>query len=105
MQARRRRFGAVEVWAPIPAGLTVETLDCTLTGPGGLSLDQVLDVGGDPTVHFVLDEVPAGAGDTIALSTRTGDAGTLCTASSSIDVTAGMTAEKTLILQCEGADR
>jgi hypothetical protein len=97
--SRATGVGSLRVWVPIPAGISLTSLDCVLLGPNGLHEDNILSIAGQSTVSFALDNVPAGTASTLTVSGTPAN-GSACSATSPLDVIAQQTSDVTLVLQC-----
>jgi hypothetical protein len=94
-------YGSIEVWVTPPAGVSLGSAACTLTGPAGVEAQDNLTVNGTEGIHFTLQSVPSGAGQLLSLTATTSDGGKTCTASKTLDVTANQMAEAMVTLQCQ----
>jgi hypothetical protein len=97
-------LGSVGVVVQIPRGVSIASLECELRGPGGLSLNDVLNVENNSTVPFIIDNLPAGDGYKIALSGASSDGSESCSVASTFDVVGEQKTETTLVLRCQGVD-
>jgi len=82
------------------AGLHVPSVSYVITGPGGFVKSGDIDVSGATRISALIGGLPAGAGFAIALSTTTTDPAATCSGSAAFDVTAGITSNVALTLDC-----
>ena len=86
-------------WATLPKGVSFAGAQFVLTGPGGVEAQDTVVVNG-PGLHFTLQQVPAGAGQTLTITAVSSDGSEMCTASSMFNILANQTSETMLTPQC-----
>jgi hypothetical protein len=92
-------FGSLEVWASLPQNVTFSGANFVLMGPTGVEAMNSVVVDG-ASLHFTLQAVPAGAGQTLTLNAMTRDGSKTCTATSEFTVVANQTTETMLAPVC-----
>jgi hypothetical protein len=94
-------YGALDVWATLPAGVSLASAECVLTGPAGVEAQSPLKVSGSSSLHFQLNNIPAGKGQMLTINAN-GVGGTMmCSAMSTFDILPNKTSETTLLFRCE----
>lgn len=93
-------YGTIDTWVSLPAGISLATAHCTLTGPAGIEVDAPITVSGSSGLHFGLQQVPAGPAQVLVV-TATATNGETCQAPKAVDVVANQTTQATLPLQCQ----
>ncbi len=91
-------LGSVDI-ALVQGGVTLTTVNYSISGPGGFSKTGSINVASSNTVSAVIGGLPAGTGYTIAL-TGTGTDGTACAGSAPFTVTAGTVTAVSVGLDC-----
>jgi hypothetical protein len=89
--------GSVDL-AILQGGVTLTSVDYTITGPNGFSTSGTINVASSSTISAIIGGLPAGSGFTITLS-ATGGA-TTCGGSATFNVTAGAVAKVNVTLDC-----
>ena len=92
-------YGSLDVWVNFPGNYSFASLAYLLQGPAGIEAQGTVDISGQG-VHFTLDDVPSGAGQTLSLTAQSTDGAQTCGASSQSEIVANQTATTTLTLTC-----
>jgi len=92
-------YGALEVWATLPSGISFAGAEFVLQGPAGVEDTDAVAVDG-AGLHFILQQVPAGPGQMLSLTAVANDNLEKCTATSTFAITANQTAEVMLTPTC-----
>jgi phospholipase C len=93
--------GSVGLELQLGPGLTLSTVNYTITGPNGFTRKGSLDVSRSNTISGTIGGLPAGRGFTISLSGTTVDGSTQCAGSAPFDVTAHQTTQVAVHLICQ----
>jgi hypothetical protein len=96
-------YGSLDVWATLPMGVSLATASCVLTGPAGVEAQAPVNVSGSSSLHFGLNNVPAGKGQMLTITGTVVGGTETCTATSSFDILVNQTSETTLLLRCQMA--
>ena len=91
-------LGSVDI-ALVQGGVTLTTVNYSISGPNGFSKTGSINVASSNTVSAVIGGLPAGTGYTITL-TGTGTDGTACAGSAPFTVTAGTVTAVSVGLDC-----
>jgi hypothetical protein len=91
----------LQLTVDLPSGITIPSLDFTLSGASGFRMHDTWNVKNDSALLFVVQNIPAGTGDAISLSATTSDGTQECTAGTTLSFEANTTTEATLVLQCQ----
>lgn len=92
--------GSVGLELTLPNGANLNSVSYTVTGPGGFTRSDVVDVSNSSTVSVQLS-LPAGGPYTIALNGSTTDGGTACSGTSApFNVVASQTTNVSVNLTC-----
>ena len=98
----QRAVGGIGFKLSLPAGISVQEVEYTISGPGAFSKDGKIPLGGTGnTFSAKIDGLPAGKGYTIKLSADEGG-GSECVGSASFDVVANQTTSVSVKLLCPG---
>jgi hypothetical protein len=92
-------YGSLDVWATFPEGVPFSGAEFVLTGPGGVEDQAAVAVSG-AGLHFTLQQVPAGAGQTLTLTAVSTDGSETCTGRSMFDILANQASETRLVPAC-----
>ena len=106
-QASSESSGTVGLQLQVGPGVTLSSLDWTISNPALLTADRKgsVDVSHSQAVRFVVGGLPGGSGYTIALSGKTdGPAPLTCVGSATFAVTAGSTSPVAVNLLCSGGN-
>lgn len=93
----------LQLTVDLPSGITIPSLDFTLNGAAGFRMHDTWNVTNDSALLFVVQNIPAGTGDAIALSATTSDGTQDCSAGTTVNFEPNQTTEATLVLQCQAA--
>jgi hypothetical protein len=85
----------------VAPGVTINSVNYHITGPGGFVRDGSIDVSTSTTITAVLGGLPAGTGYTITLTASAADGGLNCLGSATFNVVARTTTEVTVHLTCQ----
>jgi phospholipase C len=100
--------GTLGMQLTLPGGDQVNSVQWTITGPGGASTvveSGTVNLQNSSTVSFLVGGIPAGTGYVISLSGKSTDGTATCAGSASFNVTARATTEVSVTLQCSvGSD-
>jgi hypothetical protein len=95
------KSGSVGLDLQVGSGTTLTSATYTITGPGGYTKSNTIDISNSPTLSFVVGGIPAGQGFNITVSATTADATTTCSGSGApFNVTASATTQVTVALDC-----
>jgi hypothetical protein len=97
--------GTVGLAIQLAAGVTVNTVSYTITGPSSFSRSDTIDVSQSTSIATVIGALPAALGYSIALSANSTDGSTTCAGMAGFDVSAHMTTALTVHLACHEAPR
>jgi hypothetical protein len=92
-------YGSLEVFATPPAGVSLASAQCVVTGPAGSEANLPVAVNGTEGIHFVLMVIPAGASQELSLTAQT-STGKTCSAASPFDIVANQVSEAHVYFQC-----
>jgi phospholipase C len=81
-------------------GVTIDTVNYTITGPHGYSKTGSIDVSHSTTISAVIGGIPVGSGYTITLTATSVDGSLTCSGSATFSVTAHTTTAVTVKLEC-----
>jgi hypothetical protein len=92
----------LQLTVDLPPGISIPSLAFSLAGADGFRMHDSWNVTNDSALLFVVQNIPAGTGDAIALSAMTSDGAHACTAGTTLNFAPNATTEATLVLQCQG---
>lgn len=95
--------GSVGLELTLPGGQQLNAVTYTITGPNGaftIVQSNTVNVANSQSIAFVVGNIPAGSGYSIALSGTTSDGTTACSGSASFSVAARVTTTVSVLLQC-----
>ncbi len=92
-------YGALDVWAALPQGVSFAAATFVLMGPAGVEANGSVAVDG-ANLHFTLQQVPAGTGQSITLDAVSTDGSETCMAVSAFAIVANQTSETMLTPVC-----
>jgi hypothetical protein len=103
-------YGTLDVWVTLPMGVSLASAECVLTGPAGVEAQSPVNVKGNSSLHFQLNNIPAGKGQMLTINATAVGGTAICSAMSTFDILANQTSETRLLFACEttpsgGADR
>ena len=82
------------------SGASLDVVTYTMTGPGGFSKTDTIDVRNSQTISVVIGGIPAGAGYTLTLGATSRDGGTTCSGVATFDVKAHATTSVAIHMTC-----
>jgi hypothetical protein len=91
----------LQLTVDLPSGITIPSLDFTLSGANGFRMHDTWDVTNDSALLFVVQNIPAGTGDAISLSATTSDGTQACTGGTTLTFEPNTTTKATLVLLCQ----
>jgi hypothetical protein len=94
--------GSVQVNAQLPAGVAFSPVDCKLTSPQGILLDQPVTASGT-ALDFILQNVPASDGISLYLTATSTDGSEVCRAESTFAVMPDQETATAVLFQCGAA--
>jgi phospholipase C len=98
--------GTVGMKLTLPGGEQLNSVTWTITGPNGASTvvsTNTVNVGSSQTISFQIGGIPAGNNYTISLTGTTTDGSVTCAGSAPFSITARMTTNVSVTLQCNSA--
>ena len=87
------------------SGAILDAVTYTMTGPGGFTKTDSIDVRNSQTISITLGGIPAGAGYSLTLTGTSRDGGTSCNGAATFDVKAHTTTAVTIHLTCRQSPR
>jgi hypothetical protein len=84
-------------------GVTINTVDYSITGPNSFSKAGPIDVTDSTRISALIGGIPANSGYTIELSATASGASKSCNGRATFDVAAAATTDVTVHMQCRGA--
>lgn len=94
------KTGSVGLELQVGNGTTLTSASYTITGPGGFTKSNTIDVSSSSTLSLLIGGIPAGQGFSITVSASTADSATTCSGSATFNVTASATTQVTVALDC-----
>jgi uncharacterized protein YjiK len=101
----RSDVGEIGLALQLAPGTTLNSVSYTITGPNSFSLAGTVDVSHSTSLSFVVGNIPAGSGYSIALQGTATDGSTNCMGAAPFDVAAHMTTAVSVHLTCHEAPR
>jgi hypothetical protein len=101
MSSGQAQYGSLQLTVLLPADASLDTLTMSLTGPSGMPIQRSWTTTGQSMLLVVIENVPVGGGDVIALTATSATTVHVCTASTSVAILPGATTKTTLVLQCD----
>lgn len=93
-------YGGLDIWTTLPTGVSFAGLEYVLMGPAGIEAHDAVVVN-TSGIHFTLQAIPAGTGQTITLTAPSTDGSETCSATSTFDIVANQTSEAMLTMVCQ----
>jgi acid phosphatase len=93
--------GTVGLNLQVGAGITLNTVSYTITGPNGFSRTASIDVTNSATISAVIGGLPFGAGYSITLNAHTPDSRGTCVGSATFDIDSATTKQVSVHLACD----
>ena len=98
-------IGSITLALTLSPGVTVNTVNYTISGNGIMPINGMIDVSMATTATAFVSGLPAGNGYTVSMTATSTDGLTMCTGSTTFNVQAGVTAMANVVLQCRGPGR
>lgn len=95
--------GVIGLQLSVAGGINFASQSFTIVGPNGFSKSGSIDLSAATQLTATIGGIPAGNGYTITLSGTSTDGSTSCTGSASFNVTARVTSQVIVALQCHQA--
>ncbi len=92
--------GAVSIALALGSGLTLASVDYSISGPNGFTKSGSFEVSHSATLSAVISGLPSGTGFKITLTGTATDGSTTCLGSATFDVMAGATTAVAVRLDC-----
>jgi len=93
---------SVQLKLDFGGGVTLNTIDYVLAGPGGFHRTGALPVGDQPTIMTTFQNLPAGVGYDVMVKGSASDDASVCKGEAMFDVAASMNAVVQISLTCSG---
>jgi phospholipase C len=95
-----KEVGSIGLALQAAAGVTLTTVNYTITGPNGFSRMGTIDVSNSTTISVVIGGIPAGTGYLISLSGKSVEGSAMCAGSATFNIVAGATTPVTVHVAC-----
>jgi len=99
------KSGSIGLALQTGAGITLNRVNYTITGPAGFSKSGTLDLSAATAFSSTIGGIPAGSGYAISLTSTATDGTTACAGSATFNVTVRTTTSVTVALDCHEAPR
>lgn len=95
--------GSAGLELTVAPGIALDSFTYTITGPGGFTRTQTVDVSHSSTLSVLVSSLPIGSGFTVTIDATSTDGGTTCAGSAGFSVSASSTTAVVVRLQCHEA--
>jgi phospholipase C len=92
--------GTAGIQLQVAPGITINTLNYTLTGPNGFSKTGSINVSNSTVAATIIGGLPSGSGYSISLSGESTDDSTMCAGLATFSIKAGTTTAVPVLISC-----
>jgi hypothetical protein len=103
--ASAESVGEIDLGLTLANGQVINSANYTITGPGGYSRTDTIDLTSATRLSALIGGIPAGNGYSIAITAATTTGSQNCSGSGSFDIVAGQTTTVTVGMTCREAPR
>jgi hypothetical protein len=103
--ASSETVGSLGLQLQTASGATLSSFKYVITGPGGFSRTDGVNIAGSRNLTALIGDLPVGSGFTVALTASTADGSLACTGSAGFNVLARATSVVSVHLQCREVPR